>query len=360
MRQSWILAGVGLLAFAVVVWFAGPLLVVGGQAPLASPLLRVAVVLAFSLQYLALKFWALRRARRNNERIVAELTPDADSGGSSEGAQLRERFAGALDALRRTRFGALRPFSFGRSYLYQLPWYMILGAPGTGKTTALLNCGLEFPLAKQLGRDPVAGFGGTRNCDWWFTDRAVLIDTAGRYTTQDSDRVADRQAWELFLQLLLRARPRRPLDGVLVAVSAGDLLEFSPVQRTDHARTLRVRLDELERALQRRLPVYVVITKCDLLPGFMDWFGGMAREERDQVWGVTFDSDTAAGFARSFERLVARLTDGLLPRLHAERDAQRRARIFSLPGALRALGEPLCALVHDAFGPSAAADAPTR
>ena len=69
----------------------------------------------------------------------------------------------------------------------------------------------------------VAGVGGTRLCDWWFTREAVLIDTAGRYTTQDSDAAVDRAGWEAFLDLLRRTRPRQPLNGVIVAIALSDI-----------------------------------------------------------------------------------------------------------------------------------------
>ncbi len=72
----------------------------------------------------------------------------------------------------------------------------------SGKTTALLNAGLRFPLAAKMGTDPLAGVGGTRLCDWWFAEDAVLIDTAGRYTTRDSDAAADKAGWDAFLNLL--------------------------------------------------------------------------------------------------------------------------------------------------------------
>jgi len=72
-------------------------------------------------------------------------------------------------------------------YLYDLPWYVIIGPPGAGKTTALVNSGLKFPLSRGTTPAAVAGVGGTRYCDWWFTEEAVLIDTAGRYTYADSD-----------------------------------------------------------------------------------------------------------------------------------------------------------------------------
>ena len=95
---------------------------------------------------------------------------------------------------------------------------MIIGPPGCGKTTALVNSGLQFPLADQFGMKAIQGVGGTRNCDWWFTNEAVLLDTAGRYTTQDSYQEVDSAAWQGFLELLKKHRRRRPINGVLVAV----------------------------------------------------------------------------------------------------------------------------------------------
>src|SRR5678809_1739494 len=96
----------------------------------------------------------------------------------------------ALLTLKRARFGpggivAGWKAKLNGRYLYELPWYLIIGAPGSGKTTALRHSGLKFPLADVAGEDAIRGVGGTRNCDWWFTDQAVLIDTAGRFTTQD-------------------------------------------------------------------------------------------------------------------------------------------------------------------------------
>jgi len=186
------------------------------------------------------------------DQLVAASPPQASE--SADMAAVRQRFEEALVTLKNARFGPQKQGGLkglaGRlsgRYLYELPWYVIVGAPGSGKTTALRNSGLKFPLADRMGEQAVRGVGGTRNCDWWFTDQAVLIDTAGRFTTQDSDQATDSASWGGFLDMLKRARPRQPLNGVLVTVSVSDLLTRTPTERQRYAATVRQRVQELRR-----------------------------------------------------------------------------------------------------------------
>src|SRR5205807_1563936 len=160
--------------------------------------------------------WRRRRREASLAQGVAAAAPDSVAVASAEeAAALREKIATALDLLKRAR-GT-------KGYLYEQPWYAIIGPPGAGKTTALLNAGLRFPLASDIGQGAVAGVGGTRLCEWWFTEDAVLIDTAGRYTTQDSDTAVDRAGWDAFLGLLKRTRVRQPLNGVIVAIALTEI-----------------------------------------------------------------------------------------------------------------------------------------
>jgi type VI secretion system protein ImpL len=132
------------------------------------------------------------------------------------------------------------------------------------------------------------GVGGTRNCDWWFTDEAVLLDTAGRYTTQDSEQKVDASAWLGFLELLKRQRPRSPLNGAIITVSVSDLLGQSEVERARYESTVRTRVQELYSKLGVAFPLYVLVTKIDLLAGANEFFADLGAEERGQVWGITF------------------------------------------------------------------------
>src|SRR5690606_14776571 len=140
------------------------------------------------------------------------------------------------------------------------------------------------------------------------------IDTAGRYTTQDSDAAADKAGWQRFLALLKQNRPRQPLNGVLVAFGMDMIARLGPAEREAHARTVRRRIKELEEQLGQRLPVYMLISKADLVPGFVEFFDDLDKGGREQVWGATFpvtkDSESVVGhFAKEFQALLTRLQD---------------------------------------------------
>ncbi len=347
---------IGVACAAVLVWFVGPLLAVAGVQPLASEPTRwiaIGVLVAVAL------LWALLRAARSARRNARLIEGLAAAPGAKDLAQIGQRFEEAIKLLKGTHLGGKRALLgalTGRPFVYQLPWYVIIGAPGAGKTTALVNSGLEFPLATKLGKKPVRGVGGTRNCDWWFATDAVLIDTAGRFTTQDSDRDADRSAWFGFLDLLVKYRPRRPVNGVLLTLSVPDLLAPDPEERRQHMQKLRERVDELHARLGAGIPIYVMVTKLDLLAGFMEFFADFDKDERAQVWGVTFpytqgasDVDPLVRLGAELAALEKRLDECLIERLQADHDRERRAAIYAFPQQWRLLREALVGFLQGTF-----------
>ncbi|HYZ65001.1 MAG TPA: type VI secretion system membrane subunit TssM [Acetobacteraceae bacterium] len=343
---------VGWALTSTLIWYLFPLIPV-----LNDPVLRIAaigVALAVCLGVNLVLSWR----KRGRERALAKaMTGEGGSGaGGSEAeaaeevAQLRDRMKQALARLKKGRRG---------SHVYDQPWYVMIGPPGSGKTTALQNSGLHFPLAEEADASAVAGVGGTRWCDWWFADEAVLIDTAGRYTTQDSDAVIDKAGWLGFLDLLRRARPRQPINGVIVVLSLVDLATTDPASRAAHAASVRRRIDELADRLQLRVPVYLALSKADQLRGFDAYFDDLDAAGRAQVWGMTFALDEGVGaFVREFRLLVGRLEERMVERLQAERAADRRALIGSFPLQVASLEQPLEDFLTKAFSGSKLDPAP--
>jgi type VI secretion system protein ImpL len=344
--SRWFLTFVGVALIGLLVWFFGPFF------EFLDPWLPRAIIIAVMvLIWLGVNFWLDRRRKKNDDALVAGVTAtaaDASLAASAEEvAAMRDKLTNALTLLKKA--------SKSRGFLYEQPWYAIIGPPGVGKTTALLNAGLTFPLAAEMGQGPIAGVGGTRMCEWMFTDEAVLIDTAGRYTTQDSDASVDKAGWDAFLSLLKRTRPRQPLNGVIIAIAMTDIAAAPPPERLAHARAIRRRIKELTDQLGVRMPVYAIFTKADLIAGFSEFFDDLDREKRGAVWGTTFplnktDGGSSAAFATEFDLLVERLNQRLVDRLQAERSPDRRVAIAGFPAQVSSLRQPVTEFVQEAFG----------
>lgn len=347
---------IGLILLSALIWFAGPYFAFADVKPLESVLARVVAILVMVLAWTIVLLLKQMRSTRASSKLADEVvaqgaeTQESDPAIASAGdaAQLRKRFEEAIAALKKSK-------KRGAANLYELPWYVIIGPPGAGKTTVLVNSGLNFPLAQKFGKDALRGVGGTRHCDWWFTDKAILLDTAGRYTTQDSNARADAAGWVAFLQLLRKFRGRQPINGVIVAMSASDLLTSSEQERERHVIAIRERLAEIGRTLRIDVPVYFLVTKCDLVAGFSEFFDELGQDARAQVWGTTFPIEvTEAGqapatFEKEFERLIERLQERVLPRMDSERDPRRRVGILAFPHQMAALGPLLNDLLRRVF-----------
>jgi type VI secretion system protein ImpL len=364
LRQKLPLELAGVAALCAMVWLVGPLISFGKWAPLQSEFNRLLAILIVVVIWAAYSLFKRARASRRGQKLMTNLSVPAmgsereaiEEAQSEEIASLRNRFEEALQLLRKTGQKGRRDTAF----LYELPWYVIIGGPGSGKTTLLRNSGLKFPLSEQLGEGPVKGVGGTRNCDWFFADEAIFLDTAGRYTTQDSYQAVDKAAWSAFLGLLKKYRPRRPINGVLLAMSMSELMELSEEERSRRGRELRLRVNELYEVMSSRFPIYMVFTKCDLIAGFGDFFSELTQEDRVQVWGETFPNE---GSKQQIEKLIAylegnsdevlrRLNHWTLKRIQEERDTNRRGSIFCFPQQLELLKPVVSAFLRDIFGAS--------
>jgi type VI secretion system protein ImpL len=356
-RRRWVRTLIWALAACLVVFFYGDSIRLRSWSPLDTTESRIVVCVLIMAGWAGYLIFAAVRDRRANAAMIGAITSDAGPArpdmSNEELEQIRTRLQEALNELRRVTRGR-------RGYVYQLPWYIIIGPPGSGKTTALLNSGLKFPLAETMGKDPLRGVGGTRNCEWWFTEEAILLDTAGRYTTQDSDPEADRRGWTGFLNLLKTYRPLQPINGVIVALSLEEIVHRNPAERLSNARAIRSRLAELSRTFGSRFPIYVLVTKVDLLAGFVQFFDAYNRSDREQVWGMTFPLDdgkpetqaAATRFDIEFDGLLTRMNAIVLERLQQEADIARRGLIFGFPIQVATLKEPLKEVLDEVFAAS--------
>ncbi|MGV8986886.1 MAG: type VI secretion system membrane subunit TssM [Cypionkella sp.] len=342
------------LILSVCVWFFSPYIGTDAFRPFDGAFGRWMFILALWVICLVtlLIIWIVRR---HDEKAVEDDIVKGVDDKSPENEVVSEELSELRDKMRRA-ITKLKKSKGGRRSLYELPWYVMIGPPGAGKTTAIVNSGLQFPLADEFGKEAIGGIGGTRNCDWWFTDNAVLIDTAGRYTTQESDAEADNAAWLGFLNLLKKHRVRQPINGAMIAISLSDLSLQDETTQKGHARAVKRRLAELREKLGVRFPVYILFTKADMIAGFTEYFDNLGKEEREQVWGFTLplpkgksEASPIAAFDTEFSALITQLNAQLIDRMQSETDHQRRSLIAGFPAQVASVRGVAQAFLTEVF-----------
>ena len=299
-----VLGVLGLAALAAFLFLGADLLQLG----LVYAAAALALALLVGLVVWAVRLWRIRRAAARLERDLdgnrVEAATAAPTGNPAQVEAIQARLHEAIKTIKTSRLGERT----GRAALYELPWYMVIGNPAAGKSTAIVQSGLRFPFAR--GTDNIIqGIGGTRNCDWFFSSDGILIDTAGRYSVQQEDRAE----WLGFLALLKKNRPKAPINGILIAASIAELNEARPDATIRLAKSLRQRVQELTEALEVFAPVYVLFTKADLIAGFADFFADQDAAEREKVWGatLTYRPEQPADAVEQFDRHFDELQDGL-------------------------------------------------
>ncbi|MNU53664.1 hypothetical protein D3C71_427000 [compost metagenome] len=343
LKKTWVWSLLSVLLVALLVWCIGPLLAVDDYKFWESPISRLmSISVLFLIWGLAMVFvsWragvskqTLEGSGKGQARLHRNQQIDA------ERKELKKRFKSALTILKTS--------SLYRGRL-ELPWYLVIGPQGSGKTRLLEHSGLALPF-NTFDHQLPGESRHTRYCDWYFTEQGVLLNPAGRYLTQ-SDSDVDASAWTTLLDLLHTRRRNRPLNGVMVTIPVQTL--FSRDQET-LAKQVHSRLEEVRQKLHVDLPVYLVLTKTDELPGFDEFFDQLTREERHQVLGASLSkelrtTDTTA-VRVEFEALLQRLNSQVIMRMHQERDPLCRGRILDFPHQLGLIGEGLCQLVEAIF-----------
>ncbi len=203
--------------------------------------------------------------------------PGTDAGDRVPAASWRETQRGFRRGLRMYRQQVA-----GSRDMTLAPWYVVLGPEGAGKTTLL--AGLDGI------RDAEEAATQGASCGWRFFDDAVVLDVAGPAVLRADGGRPGNGAWRAFLAALRRARPAYPADAVVLVLPATGLVDASGAPLAAAANSARILSDKLwqaQRVLGLTLPVYVVVTKCDLIPSFHTFAGVLPPRMRDSIFGWT-------------------------------------------------------------------------
>ncbi len=278
-----------------------------------------------------------RRDKKQGDALAGEIRKEGERGAGASKQEVRE----AVKELSGKWDDAVKQLQGTGLSLYSLPWYMLIGEPQSGKSTTLKNSGLEFPV----GGEGLSGTGGTRSCDWWFANEAVILDTAGRFTFQE-ENAPDSAEWSTFLKLLKRHRKFCPINGVIIVVPCTSLLEDKPEEMEKKAQNIRAKLMNLQRVLEIRFPIFIMVTKADRILGFSEFFSKLDPVDQKQLFGWSNPVGTEKGydpaqFDASFEDIATRAHKMRLRFSSTEENVVTVDRLFIFPEELRALKDPL-------------------
>lgn len=318
-----------------------------------------AAIIFGSAVFIWLVVWLVRRRRASKaseqlgglleKQAQAAIVQSKDNMKADDVELLRKRMHEAVQQIKTSKLGE----TSGAAALYELPWYMIIGNPAAGKSTAITNSGMKFPLADSTGKI-IHGVGGTRNCDWFFTSDGIVLDTAGRYSVY----AEDTQEWFGFLTLLKKYRAKSPINGIIICASIGELIGSKPEFAINLAKSLRQRVQELTERLEVHAPVYLVFTKADLISGFTDFFQETDQSERDHVWGATLPyiqagadsgSDAAKVFDKHFDELYDGLREMSLANMALHQDEQKATGLLTFPLEFASIKVPLKSFILTLF-----------
>lgn len=320
----------GLIALLIATWWLGPEWEVRGEFPLAAWQARALVTLGVVL--LVAMIWGTVLARRLGKVNASKAEEQQEQ--EDPILPMERRQQRLLDR----QLAALKNNLPGRRGVYRLPWYLLMGLEGAGKSSLIQRSGQTYTLTNvtrnnRADRNPF-GF------DWWIGDNGVLIDPDGELLSQNQNQSAageiQQRLWGHFIQWIERNRPQRPLNGVILAIDLARLSTATEEQREAHAILLRTRLRELMEQIGSRLPVYVSFTKMDLLYGFGPFFRTLSKQEKEQALGFTFrlegqldNDDWLNEFAERFSAMVARMNERLPDVLASTRNSEDRTAAYS-------------------------------
>ena len=322
--------------------------IVGAVAMIDTKLAGIVAIGLILLVIAIAAFFFIRALlrRRKAMSMANELTQhsSASPAGVNDAAK-RAR----LDDMRRTFGEGLTKFG-GAENIYKFPWYLIVGEPGSGKTEAIRHSNVGFPPGLQ---NEMQGVGGTINMNWWFSNQAVFLDTAGRLMFEEV-KPGETNEWKEFLQLLVRNRPTCPINGLLLIIPTDALIKDTEARMNEKAGKIASQFELIQRTLDIRFPVFVMITKCDMMSGFREFFDDFADaasvnqmlgwsnpDDRDTPFAPERVTDHLATVVQRIKKRRLSLLRDPVPTKGEERRTDEVDALYSLPQSIQLLAPRL-------------------
>lgn len=331
----------------LVVWFILPHITLNGVQPFSSVEARLLVLAVIALAWL-IKI-GISLLQKHKTKALPMVIEKLKRAGTAIKNFCLWLFTSSKTNFKEFKYKVQRDKQKRR--LRRLPWYLVLGAPQSGKKTLLANFGLYYAQPEHFGEDAINYINQHPDFEWWFSEQAVLIDPINK------DKERDTLGWKKLLKLLKKERSHKPLNGIILTFSLADLLLYSNQNRQEFIQDVCRYIRDLHETFKSLVPVYFVLTKCDQVEGFMEFFNDMSKEELNQVWGMTLPyhectdlNAVRAFFTKEYNNLINQLRKRVLWAFDTERNLRGRELILSFPQQMQLLKKPLESFLLELFG----------
>lgn len=239
------------------------------------------------------------------------------------------------------------------NYKYRLPWYLLIGSESSGKSSLIEGSTLNLPV----GIPGIDEQSQHAECRWWFLNRGVILDIKGKLLINQRGVGSNENSWRSLLILLSRYRASRPLNGIIYTISAEELYgknKLSPEEISDRATFLSHKLQAAQNNLGLRLPVYVIVTKCDAIPGFQSLCAEIPSQNRQNILGWSSPYNPTVAFSKKW---IDEAFSSILENLHhlrgeilaSNKPQETRDGVFVFPVELASLKERLSIYLSSIF-----------
>lgn len=232
----------------------------------------------------------------------------------------------------------------------KLPWYLVLGTPQSGKKSIIHNTALQFVKPEYFSEDAVQYIHQAPEMDWHFSPKGIFIDALKYQEEQDS------QSWKKFIKLLKRVRKNKPVNGIVLSLSITDLMQYTNKQRQEFSQIISQYIRDLYESFRSITPVYLILNKCDLIDGFMEFFNDLSREEINQIWGITVPTDqcnnssfTQQYINNEFSRLIGQLNKRIMWAMANQHNQKGRELINTFPQQIQLFQKPLINFISELY-----------
>lgn len=344
------------VVLCIIIWWIGPLIAIGPYFPLGREWIRkliITLIMCWALWPFVAVFigWIFRHLRAPlPKRKKKTVQLDRVSTRFYDALRTLQHVSMAGQKTRWQRWSERRK----RQFIDMKPWFLVMGPPGCGKTSLVYESGENFLLSEQYGLAQTTDIGPTQDCNWWLTDRAVYIDTAGEWILLHGQSEEAGLAKQKLFSLISKHRRYPGIDGIILCLDAGMLLHATLTERKSLADTLRVRIQEVAAIFNTDIAVYLLLNNIDRLPGGEAFLSLMSENVLTEGFGISLNcseqgkNDFTADEARYLE-LQAKVSRYVLEILHDASSTEVRQQLLLFTESLGALQKPLFNLFEQVF-----------